>query len=88
MIKEGGPSPEKGMDPSGLGRERAELPALTWYKIKAIRVVGLDRGVKKKKMLLMLEEVQKDQGQLSTFQGVEDFAYLPSISSLYIQGSA
>lgn len=39
-------------------------------------------------MLLMLEEVQKDQGQLSTFQGVEDFAYLPSISSLYIQGSA
>lgn len=29
MIKGGGLSPEEGMDPSGLGKERAELPALT-----------------------------------------------------------
>lgn len=37
MIKEGGPAPEEGKAPSGLGKERAELPVLTGYGIKAPR---------------------------------------------------
>lgn len=51
---------EEEMDPSGLEKERAELPVLTWYRIQAMWVVGSHRGVKKRNATNVSEQTSTD----------------------------